>query len=127
MSVLTEKIHRILKRIEDGFVKTSSTIFVETQLIATGSTAARDSSLVKHISFEYVVALIDTNVIVRFEGRIGSGNWANLDADEVDTTITSNGTFLATFTGRLSEVRFTFVSESGGTAATIDVKIMIGN
>jgi len=125
MQQILQKIKAVLDNLLQLLVRPLT--FTETKLTALGSTAARDVSLHKRITFEYTVANINTNVIVRFEGRLGKGNFANLDADEVDTTVTSNGTFLAQFTARLSEVRFTFVSELGGTAATIDVNLMLGN
>ena len=102
----------------------------ETQLTAAGSTAARSSKPHKLITFQVKATNVDTNAVIRFEGTLddtGDDNWGNLDEDNVDTTLTADGTTLYTFTGKLSRVRFTFVSESGGTAVTFDVKIMIGD
>ena len=69
------------------------------------------------------VAGITTNVIVRLEGSVDGDNWANMNASDpaVDTTITTDGNYWLTRSNHPTKyIRFRFVSESGGTNATID-------
>lgn len=65
------------------------------------------------------IASINTNVVFRIEGSNDNTNWANLDINNQDTTFTTNGTYAFTFEGCPQRIRVNFVSESGGTAATI--------
>lgn len=65
------------------------------------------------------IASINTNVVFRIEGSNDNTNWANLDINNQDTTFTANGTYAFTFEGCPQRIRVNFVSESGGTAATI--------
>jgi len=99
----------------------------ETQLTVPGATPNLSAENYNQGTFQYVIGTIDTDVVVRFEGSLDGTNFYNLDVTEADTTQTTNGTFAAKFTGKNKFVRFNFVSESGGTAATIDVDIMLGN
>ena len=81
----------------------------------------------KNILFQITVAGITTNVIVRGQGSLDDENWFNLDEDEMDVTYTANGTYSVRYEGD-GEVRYArlyWVSESGGTAATLDVKAFI--
>lgn len=94
----------------------------EPQLTAPGSTQALDVTAFPRVHCQYVIASINTNVVVRLEGSNDGTNWSNLAQGEVDTTRTTNGVFSFITTAPLFRVRFTFVSESGGTAATIDVR-----
>jgi hypothetical protein len=96
------------------------------QLTAPGSTDEFECIDYLYHTFQYKITLIDTNVVVRAEGSLDGTNWANLDANDVDTTQTANGTYLFTFFGKINFIRFTFVSEAGGTAAKIDVKYLGG-
>lgn len=98
------------------------------QLTAPGSTDVIRVSGCKNFIYQYTVASIDTNVVVRAEGSLDNSNWINLDVDNADTTVTTNSTdgFHYDGDGELSYARFRFISESGGTAATIDVIIKIG-
>ncbi len=95
-----------------------------TQLTAPGSTAAFATPGKTDHTVAVTVAAINTNVVVRVEGSLDNTNWFNLDASETDTTISSNSTRGFKFTGALAYIRTTFVSESGGTAATIDAKYL---
>jgi len=99
-----------------------------TQLTAAGSTDSVKVIGCKNFIYQYTIASINTNVVVRAEGSLDNTNWFNLDTDDADTTQTANGTYAFQHDGdgELCYTRFTFVSESGGTAATIDVVIMIG-
>lgn len=94
------------------------------QLTAPGSTSATTVTAYKNYTLQYKVASIDTNVVVRLEGSLDGTNWINLDSDG-DTTITANGTYGFKLSNTpLAQIRFTFVSEAGGTAATIDAVLM---
>lgn len=63
------------------------------------------------------VATIDTNVVVCLEGSIDGTTFAPIIANQ---TITANGSFAYSVSGRpVKWVRPKFVSESGGTAATV--------
>ena len=97
-----------------------------TQLTEASSTASYECVDFLYHTFQYTITLIDTNVVVRAEGSLDGTNWANLDANDIDTTKTANGTYLFTFFGKINFIRFTFVSEAGGTAAKIDVKYLGG-
>lgn len=99
-----------------------------TQLTAPGNTASEEVIFIKNHTFQVVVASINTNVIVRAEGSLDNTNFFNLADDGADTTITANGTTLMhkpTFSAKF--VRLNFVSELGGTTATIDVKYLGSN
>ena len=96
-----------------------------TQLTAVGSTEALKVSSKQNFSCSYTVASIDTNAVVRLEGSLDGTNFFNLD-ENGDTTITSDGTYaMNVYNTPLEEIRFTFVSESGGTAVTIDAIIKV--
>lgn len=90
-----------------------------TQLTAPGTTDALQVKTVTNHTIAVTVAAIDTNVVVRIEGSLDGTNWANL-SDVGDTTITGNGTEMFFFKGKLNYIRGNFVSESGGTAATVN-------
>ncbi len=94
-----------------------------TQLTAAGSTGSLKVLGVKSIIFQYVVATINTNVVTRCEGSMDDSNWFNLDFNDVDKTKTANGAYAFRYDGdgALPYIRFTWVSEAGGTAATLDV------
>lgn len=99
----------------------------ETQLTAPGNTQSLNVTTLSKIRCQYIVANINTNVIVRLEGSNDGTNWDNLDTSNLDKTITANGVYsFTTINVPLFRIRFNFVSESGGTAATIDVRF-VGN
>ena len=62
----------------------------------TSLTAAGTSNSIKvnaqAVTFQVTTSSIGTNVVVRFEGSLDDTNFFNLDQDELDTTITANGT-----------------------------------
>ncbi len=98
-----------------------------TQLTAAGSTTAVNIQEKNCILFQVVVAAINTSVTVRVEGSNDNTSWANLDDGAVDTTYNANGTYQLSKDGvKVKYVRFTFVSEVGGTAVTLDVKLIAG-
>jgi len=79
------------------------------------------------ILYQYTVAAIATNVVVRAEGSIDNVNWFNLSEEDSNETSLANGTFALMFEGlgEIDYVRFYWVSETGGTAATIAVKAKV--
>jgi hypothetical protein len=96
-----------------------------TQLTAAGSTAAVSMLGYTRAFITLLVASIDTNVVVRIEGTNDGTNWTNLSTANTDTTITANGTYGFVFVGCPASIRVTFVSESGGTAVTIDAIVRV--
>jgi hypothetical protein len=99
-----------------------------TQLTAAGSTAATNVRPYSNITFQILIATIDTSVTVRVEGSMDNTNWFNMNDAGVDTTYTANGTYqLSKSNVAVEYVRFTFVSEVGGANATIDVDLTAGN
>jgi hypothetical protein len=79
----------------------------------------------KNFSFFVTVASINTNVIVALDGSIDGTNWSKIIAN---TTITANGTTHYNLANHLMRyIRPIFVSESGGTAATVLFSIAAGN
>lgn len=63
------------------------------------------------------VASINTNVIVALNGSIDGENWSKVIANQ---TITANGTYHYNVANHpLKYIQPVFVSESGGTAATV--------
>lgn len=96
------------------------------QLTAPGSTSAFSLVGYNKATVSVVVASINTNVVLRVEGSMNGTNWFNLNASNVDTTITANGTYGFNASSVVADsIRLTFVSESGGTAATIDATVRV--
>jgi len=86
----------------------------------TSLTAAGTTNSIKvnaqAVTFQVTVSSIGTNVVVRFEGSLDNTNFFNLDQDELDTTITANGTRGFALNGCPVEyVRLRLVSLTGGT------------
>jgi len=86
----------------------------------TSLTAAGTTNSIKvnaqAVTFQVTVSSIGTNVVVRFEGSLDDTNFFNLDQDELDTTITANGTRGFALNGCPVEyVRLRLVSLTGGT------------
>lgn len=92
------------------------------KLTAPGATAPVVVTAHKNIVFTYRVTNIDTTVVVRLEGTSDSNiGWVNLDPLG-DTAQTANNTYAFTTSNKaLTEVRFVFISETGGTNAEIEV------
>lgn len=122
--------------IADALLLTQQTPFA--QLTAPGSTPAVNAENAHHVTYQIVVAAINTNVIVRGEGSLDGTNWFALAPKEntvtgvtysgAEATITANGTFGLLFEATKAKfTRLTFVSELGGTAATLDSDEMKGN
>jgi hypothetical protein len=80
------------------------------------------------ITFAVTVASINTNVVLRLLQGQRYNNLANVDEDGADITITANGTYLFTVRDVISKGYFAlyWVSESGGTTATIRITAKVG-
>lgn len=83
------------------------------------------SIVAKNFTLFATVASINTNVIVALEGSIDDTNWSKIIAN---TTITGNGTTHYNVANHpVKFIRPVFVSESGGTAATVLFSIAAAN
>jgi hypothetical protein len=79
----------------------------------------------KNFSLFVTVASVNTNVIVALEASIDGTNWSKIIAN---TTITANGTTHYNVANHpVKFIRPVFVSESGGTAATVLFSIAAAN
>ena len=83
------------------------------------------SIVAKNFSLFVTVASVDTNVIVALNGSIDGTNWSKIIANN---TITGNGTTHYNVANHpVKFIQPVFVSESGGTAATVLFSIAAGN
>ena len=83
------------------------------------------SIVAKNFSLFVTVASINTNVIVALNGSIDGTNWSKIIANN---TITGNGTTHYNVANHpVKFIQPVFVSESGGTAATVLFSIAAGN
>lgn len=109
-----------------------------TQLVAPGVTDEVSVEGAKNHTTSVTVASINTNVLLQVEGSVDGTNYFKLPLEDVVVsglaitsnvaTITANGTYLLYVKDvTIKNIRTNFVSESGGTAATIDVLYLGGN
>ena len=109
-----------------------------TQLVAPGNSDEFNVEGSSLHTAEVTVASINTNVVVQLEGSVDGTNFmilplegavvSGLSITANVATITANGTYLLYVKDvALKEIRLKFVSESGGTAATIDTKFYSKN
>jgi hypothetical protein len=83
------------------------------------------SIVAKNFSLFVTVASVDTNVIVALEGSIDGTNWSKIITNN---TITANGTTHYNVANHpVKFIRPVFVSESGGTAATVLFSVAAAN
>tara|TARA_R110000868_G_scaffold52100_2_gene164844 strand:+ start:4116 stop:4460 length:345 start_codon:yes stop_codon:yes gene_type:complete len=83
------------------------------------------SIVAKNFSFFVTVGSINTNVIVALNGSIDGTNWSKLIGN---TTLTANGTTHYNSANHpVKYIQPIFVSESGGTAATVLFSIAASN
>ena len=95
------------------------------QMVTPSSTTAINVGGCIHHKFSYTVAAISTNVVVKAEGSDDNSLWFNIDDNDATVTKSANGTFdMHKANYPVKYIRFTFVSESGGTNATLDVDYM---
>lgn len=67
---------------------------------------------------EITLAAVDTNVVVRYD--YSNDNFSTT-ATGIPVTLTANGTHVVPVLPGYAQVRPVFVSEAGGTAATLDI------
>ena len=92
-----------------------------TSLTAAGTTQSLKVNA-QAVSFQVTVSSIGTNVVLRFEGSLDGTNFANLDENANDTTITADGTTIYSLSGTpVEHVRVRLVSLSGGTPTVATV------
>jgi hypothetical protein len=83
------------------------------------------SIVAKNFSLFVTVTSVDTNVIVALNGSIDGTNWSKIIANN---TITSNGTTHYNVANHpVKYIQPVFVSETGGTAATVLFSIAAAN
>jgi hypothetical protein len=83
------------------------------------------SIVAKNFSLFATVAAIDTNVVVALNGSIDGTNWSQIITN---ITITGNGTTHCTVANHpVKFIQPVFVSEAGGTAATVLFSIAASN
>ena len=93
-----------------------------TSLTATGVTESAGVNA-SALTFQVTTSGIGTNVVIRMEGSLDDVSFFNLSDSEVDTTITTNGTFgYALSACPVEFVRLRLVSISGGTP-TVATKV----
>jgi hypothetical protein len=101
-----------------------------TQLTAPSSSAAVSMAGYGKAAISILAASINTNVVVRVEvsnDAIGT-NWDNASATNADTTLTPSAPYKMFFlVGCPQYIRVTFVSESGGTTATVDAVVRLSS
>lgn len=96
-------------------------IWAQLTAAATSTPWHRVRAGVKNHVFQVKLLLVDTNVVVKCEGSNDGENAFNLNAAGASTTWTANDTYLFTKKNCPCKfVRFTWSTEAGGTAATID-------
>jgi len=89
-------------------------------LTAAGVTGFANGESADNAVFQVTVSSIGTNVVIRLEGSLDATNWFNLDSNNVDTTITANGTYgYALVQVPVPYLRGRLVSLSGGTPSVV--------
>lgn len=101
-------------------------LITESPLTAVGSTPARNVAGYKYLTYQVDVVGIGSNVVVRAEGNLTGSNFVNLNPNNVDTVLTQNKPELFTFEGKISQIRFTLVSFSGG-SPSLTCHLLKGN
>lgn len=103
-----------------GYDSVFDTVSLST-LSAVGVTASQ-AVTGANMTFQVTVSGIGTNVVIRFEGSLDGTNFFNLSSANVDTTLTSNGTFgYALSNCPVQFARLRLVSFSGGTPSVATV------
>ena len=100
-------------------------LITEPALIAPGSTTAQSASGYSKLTYQIDATGI-TNDVLRMEGSLTGTGFVNLSDTSGDRTITTPGTYLFTFEGKLSFVRMTLVSIAG-TAPSVTAHLLRGN
>lgn len=121
--------------VTQGSTSTSANHWISddyTQLTAAGVTAATKVKGMRSHTFQVTLANKNTNVIVGIQGSTDGTSFGELSLDSTAVTglaittnratITADGIYIITVKNTpLHSVKFNFISESGGTTATLDV------
>ena len=67
------------------------------------------------LTFQITVVDIGTDISIRFEGSLDQVGWFNLATNDVDFTITANGTYGYTLGAPVRYVRMNLININGGT------------
>jgi len=103
-------------------------VSAQSALTAPGVGAAVDVSIYSMITWQIVIAAINTSVDVRIEGTSDGTSWFNMDDAGVDTQYVANDTYsLRADSRQVKQTRLRFVSEVGGAAVTVTGTVMAGN
>ena len=89
-------------------------------LTATGSATAFYTKGYSIGAFQYTISTINTNVVCAMQGKFGSSQWTTIGSN---ATQTANGNYglVSNEIAIYDSLKFTFVSESGGTTAVIAI------
>lgn len=115
-----------------GILKYSKTF---DQLTAPGSTDHINIPGARFHTFQVTLANKDTNVVISVDGSLDGTNFFTMPVKDFTATgisytnevatITADGVYLIYVEDVVVEdIRATFVSEAGGTAATVDIKYL---
>ncbi len=90
-----------------------------TTMSAPGTSSAISADGASGVSWSFVVASINTSVTVALQRKAGDGEWTNVWADSL--TYTANDAYSLDWTDAAlaDSLRFRWISEAGGTDATI--------
>ena len=88
-------------------------------LAATGATSAIFVRGYDIAGFLFEIVLINTNVTVGLQGKVGTSGWANLDVDPTTYTANGNEGLISSNIADLDSLRMNFSAETGGTDAII--------
>lgn len=110
--------------------------FSETGLTEPGFTSQQNILNYELITYQTTISSIDTNVVLEIEQSNDASNWftSRLENTAVtgmsiannQVTVTENGTFGLTTRRQGQWSRLQFVSESGGTSATVSANFLAG-
>jgi hypothetical protein len=109
----------------------TGSVYTYDTLTAPGATLAQAAET--FISYQVTVANINTTVTIQVEASVDGTNYGVIPirdslitvAADKTVTLTANGTYIFSWAGSGRFIRFRFVSEVGGTAATLDVKAWV--
>jgi hypothetical protein len=126
-TVATTADTAIVVAVRDAITPIYRQFAAETILTVPNTTSNLDVTLYRRITCQFTVATINTSIDVRLEGSCDGTGFFNLSPTNTDTNITANGTYAFILESiALHLIRFRFVTETGGTAATIAVRFVGG-
>ena len=122
----TALLEELRSRVNATGLLSDAPVISEPVLTAVGSTPARSMAGYSTLTYQFDVTGVGTDVVVRAEGNLIGSTYINLSTTNKDITITSNGSYLITFEGKINNVRFTLVSFAGGTP-NVTAHLLRGN